>query len=532
MIKDENLRNRLLKSFPKISDEELESISKEHMPQYVVYKQFKPGKYECYCTRCGKSYINDTVSGRNYVPVVGHKKKGVCLMCGNEVTFLAKGRGRKSVWDKANFAIYKLKGGNVYVQIYQICAEFTEAGKADFDFQAAEKLYEIKPYRYHRYVFTPDGAQKWEHWYHYDYKDKKYNEVWECKKTEGNPCFQSSAFYSETGYKSIGEECIKQSFLRFVYDAALHSMSRQVIQQYDIKFFCEYCKHPNIEYLLKTGFGDIIEDKLIYNTMSGIKINWKQNDVKKMLKLNKAEIEALADVDCNTLNHYYRLRKLDPAMPVDDLRLYAKRICDVDNVEWLVKHTELSLVKILNYRDKQKIGFNDWRDYIRQCIKLQYDITDNSISRPKDFFSAHERLTKILEAMANQEKQRLFEANNRLREEMQYVDEELGLMIVLPKSIDDIVREGKIQNHCVGGYADRHAEGKLHILFLRKISEPEKPYYTMEVNLKGDIVQCRGYANNWTQRGGKPKTDDVIEFEKRYKEYLKKVFKHTKSKAA
>lgn len=74
MIKDEKLRTHLLRSFPKISDRELIRVAKEHMPQYVVYKQVKPGKYECYCTNCEKHYINDTVSGRRYVPVVGHKQ--------------------------------------------------------------------------------------------------------------------------------------------------------------------------------------------------------------------------------------------------------------------------------------------------------------------------------------------------------------------------------------------------------------------------------------------------------------------------
>jgi hypothetical protein len=103
-------------------------------------------------------------------------------------------------------------------------------------------------------------------------------------------------------------------------------------------------------------------------------------------------------------------------------------------------------------------------------------------------------------------------------------------MIVLPQSVEDIVREGKLQNHCVGGYADRHAEGKLHILFLRKIAEPTVPYYTMEVSTNGNIRQCRGYANNWAHKGGKPKTDDIIEFEKRYQKYLTKLFKKHKQK--
>lgn len=531
MIKDENLRRKLMNSFPKITDKELISISKEHMPQYVIYKQFKPGKYECYCTKCGKCYINDT-SGRNYTYISGHGKKGICLECGSDVTYLAKGRGRKRVYNKENFAVFKLKGDNVYLQTYQIRTFFTDAGKGDFNFKTMDTLYKIDITPYHRYVFTPDGAQKWEHWWHYSAKENHYVDSWEARKSEGEPCFGGSIYVNDSSYVCIGHECIFNSCLKYSLYAAKGTMSWSIVLCYIVKFLCECCKHPNIEYLLKTGFGFIIEDKLEYRHMHGLRINWKQNDVKKMLKLSKKEMAELSCTDSETLSHYYHLRKLDPAMDIVERVKYARQIRDIDTLEAIVKKTGLSLKKALHYQEKQRMLLIDWKDYVEQCIKLGYDIKDESISRPKDFYAAHERLTKILEAMANQEKQRLFEANNRLREEMQYVDEELGLMIVLPKSIDDIVREGKLQNHCVGGYADRHAEGKLHILFLRKISEPETPYYTMEVNTKGDIVQCRGYANNWETRGGKPKTEDVIEFEKRYKEYLKKVFKHTKSKAA
>ncbi|MBR3421523.1 MAG: PcfJ domain-containing protein [Ruminococcus sp.] len=291
-----------------------------------------------------------------------------------------------------------------------------------------------------------------------------------------------------------------------------------------IRFFCECCEHPNIEYLIKTGFGYVADAKL-GGYMHDIRVNWRSNDVKKMLKLNKVEMDELANTNMDTLSTYYRLRKLDPSMEPEERVGYAHKMYDIDTLELIIRETGLSLRKALNYRDKQKMGLRDWKDYIDQCKKLEYDISDESISRPKDFFAAHERLSRILETMANEEKQRLFDLSNKLRGDMQFVDEELGLMIVLPQSVSDIVREGKMQNHCVGGYADRHAEGKLHILFLRKISEPTVPYYTMEVNTNGTIVQCRGYANNWESRGGKPKTDDVIEFEKRYQKYLTKLFK-------
>lgn len=522
MIRDVKKRDKLLRSFPKISDRELTEAGKKYMPQYVVYKQVRRGVYECYCTRCGKHYINDTVTGREYVPIIGHKQRGVCLKCGSEVTFLARGRGRGGIWDSQNFAFFRVKGGNLYIQTYQIRAHFTEKGRADFVYNS-DYIYERNCGAFHRYVLTPEGAQMWEHWWHYNYKANDYTEAWEIKSSERVPVF-SSGFDHDYDLRSIGTECIAESFLHYVWEAVQQSHYISDSEGYQIKYLCECCNRPNLEYLMKTGFGCIVDAKL-RGYMHGIRVNWRSDDVKKMLRLNKAEMDELANTDCQTLSKYYRLRKLDPSMDHEERSAYAHKIYDIDTLELIISETGLSLRKTLNYIDKQKMPLRDWKDYIEQCKKLNYDTSDESISRPKDFYAAHERLSRIIDAMVNKEKNRMLKETNRQRENMQYSDEELGLMIVLPQSVSDIVHEGKIQNHCVGGYADRHAEGKLHILFLRKIDAPHTPYYTMEVNTKGEIVQCRGYANNWESRGGKPKTDDVIEFEKRYQKYLNKLFK-------
>ena len=46
----------------------------------------------------------------------------------------------------------------------------------------------------------------------------------------------------------------------------------------------------------------------------------------------------------------------------------------------------------------------------------------------------------------------------------------------------------------MGGYADRMAKGETAILFVRRKTEPDKPYYTMEYR-DGVVVQCRTAHN-------------------------------------
>ena len=67
--------------------------------------------------------------------------------------------------------------------------------------------------------------------------------------------------------------------------------------------------------------------------------------------------------------------------------------------------------------------------------------------------------------------------------------------IAVPHSFADIISEGMALHHCVGHterYFDRILQHETYICFLRRAEEPEKPYYTIEVEPGGTIRQHRG----------------------------------------
>lgn len=71
-----------------------------------------------------------------------------------------------------------------------------------------------------------------------------------------------------------------------------------------------------------------------------------------------------------------------------------------------------------------------------------------------------------------------------------------GLLIVPPKRHNDIKKEGETLKHCVATYAKRVATGETIILFVRKADEPDKPYFTLNIDPETyDFVQCRGLKN-------------------------------------
>lgn len=64
----------------------------------------------------------------------------------------------------------------------------------------------------------------------------------------------------------------------------------------------------------------------------------------------------------------------------------------------------------------------------------------------------------------------------------------------VPRDAQEIKNEGAALHHCVGTYVDRVAKGQTHIFFVRRVEEPDTPYFTMEYN-NGRVIQCRGSHN-------------------------------------
>lgn len=94
--------------------------------------------------------------------------------------------------------------------------------------------------------------------------------------------------------------------------------------------------------------------------------------------------------------------------------------------------------------------------------------------------------------------------------------EDKDYLIRLPVDKNEIIKEGMELHHCVGSYAERHETGDTTILFLRKKSEPDKPFYTIEVSIKVltdkisklRISQIHGFGNRWL--GNDPKAIPTV----------------------
>ncbi len=71
--------------------------------------------------------------------------------------------------------------------------------------------------------------------------------------------------------------------------------------------------------------------------------------------------------------------------------------------------------------------------------------------------------------------------------------------VVYPQKRLDFLTEGQCLNHCVGnyGYYERHIKGQHMVFFIRRASQPEKPYFTAEIDVEnGRIQQLYGFGDS------------------------------------
>ena len=367
-----------------------------------------------------------------------------------------------------------------------------------------------------RYVFADDGSVR------YGSDDGKH---WVIRKEFREPVFCKTGYgynfdnrYTILNRKALASSCMKYSQIEY-YQGDLV-----------MEYLHLYCKHRNLEYLMKSGYVGVVEETYTCNGFYkeqehlsiAYPINWKSNNLLKMLDLNRTEFKILQGNEEHYLD-YLNWRETFPDYKSEELLLICKTFgAEHGTAVRFCKLTGLKPKRIAKYLAENEICSHDYQDYLNQCRKLQYNLHDTAISMPHHFMDMHTRLTEIINLQELEKARKykrkceiLFEKNKAMRDSMEY--QSGNFMIHLPKNAEEIVQEGCALQHCVGGYAKRHMEGRLHILFIRKAEDPDKPFYTMEVNTNGRIIQVRGYKNC-------DPTPEISEFVEKYKIYLQTVF--------
>ena len=470
---------------PKPRQKDIEEIE-DKFQKYVFYKNEKKAVHVITTCCHQDTYIDNmprllTPNLRLFLSNHKHNAELPCPLCGKLATVKAMGRVSENLYEGFSFAIltrresdiYSIHGWasrsglnkNVSVHIEQVCKY--QLGKVT--------AYELSWYsgEFYKTVYSK-----------YTFKNLP---------EEHNPLY------------TIGMDFLAKTPFKYI-PFKENNISRQL---------CLAAFYPSqMEMLLKLGWDGIVRDMLFNRRKNAAIFDWDAKDPKKAWKISK---EMMRVAQCHDFNHYpgvlrewLKWKKVDDRITIEDMKLRA----------WLEMTKKLPVkvnaYELLKYCKKlPPVDRKSWlyKDYIEMAWMCERNLTVPNVLYPKNLRAAHDDLLeesrlkekRLREAKEEAMQKKAWENLSERSAKYNFAYGEYFVRVALSGA--EVRKEGEDLVHCVGGYAERHLANKLTILFIRRLDDPNKALYTVEVSSGGRIVQAHGYQN---EGNGEPGPQEAI----------------------
>lgn len=221
----------------------------------------------------------------------------------------------------------------------------------------------------------------------------------------------------------------------------------------------------------------------------------KQN--KRYLKYNLTLDEIVDDIP--VVKDYYKLNE-------QILKRIAKKDLSAEKILEIIEYEKSNKIKerkLLRYLDKQCRSLRYYIDYIETAKEIKkYDKSWKTIF-PKDLEKAHDDVHEVKKSIEKAKYMKeLTPLNNiyvkSLNELVKIETSNDKYAMLIPKDLSEIIDEGYTLSHCVwrDNYTKRHAKLDTVILFVRKIDDLDKPFFTLQLSPDDcSVVQLHGYRN-------------------------------------
>jgi len=287
---------------------------------------------------------------------------------------------------------------------------------------------------------------------------------------------------------------------------------------YPVTYLKIWRLHKAVENLVKAGWGKLVEysianytdyDARVLNTeIKGIDFTKKKPH--EMLRMSKEDFRGLKRENRiwmpAELEAWAAYRSIGGACSAPDFTHYYDRFRP-DGVEAVLNllrvDKKADFPTVASYLRKQNVALQNANFLVdaREMAKAMHperELTPEEMW-PRHLMAAHDRLAELQRTEKDAKK------NAKLADGFRKIVEAYGclewndgdLRVLLPRSNAELVEEGNVLRHCVGGYGQRHCDGKV-IFFIRKYRRPERSYYTLNIDMTGGApreIQLHGYGN-------------------------------------
>lgn len=466
-------------------------IEKNCFEEYLMYEK-KGKKYKVFCTHCGKWV--------NVKDKPTHNASGICPDCKTSAIYKS--------WNKQKY-LYQ----EVYVGILQRLQDDTAYILRGFKFRATrcrEKGWDkVEIYRWEDTRVTLDERFRQSEFF--EYGEYKYTGItrWCHEVRHGMGYyyhhFGRAVMYTSNLKRVLSKEKFAKCNLKEMFLGGKREYVDPIVRLQVLK------NYPYLEYLQKSGLNRLVQEILGRKERPGL-FNGYALKVHDALKLNKQNFQRLRKVDgnCNVLEVLQWVQHQNEKISDESLILVRDYGIKLEYLQ--VDRTKLTVERALNLINSQakkmemilRDTWNAYKDYLDMAERRGMDITDEIVCKNNRMMEYHDRYLE--EENRKQNQKRDAEVDKKFKKieedyeknELHFKFETEDYFIIAPRRASDITNEGRFQHHCVGAsdaYLSKMTKGTSYILFLRKKDMPERPYYTLEVQYDGNILQKRSMYN-------------------------------------
>lgn len=484
-----------------------------HDEHYLYYK--KHGSWaDIACSKCGgvttARWKDSGVYEQQFEEHIAEPREGnigTCPMCGARGQYKCKGKVKGSIRKSLYlFLGQKYKDNGFVMRYIQVEKEWTLgfiAGDNDNEmYNAYEKLSGVEVARAY---FEPGKKVQVDYNKHDPYVGRDF---WDDCNLYGLSSIRisSGAILPETYYEMAGT--------MFQYSAMKEYTDTLMSACNPVEYLECYMRTPQLEMLVKMHLTGVAE-KLI-KCQYGIIADENATRPDEFLGIRKEKLKLLIkeNGDIGLLRVLQMEKRLRENWTDEQVQQLTETGLMQTHVALAQKY--MTLQKFLNriakyagcgyggcsqsaYRIRHTASI--YADYLSMREDRGYDLTNTVYQFPRDLNEAHE---KMVEEVNKEELDKhlkdvaarfpnIRHSYRKLRNKYYYEDD---TYIIRPaKSAEEIVTEGRVLHHCVGGdnYLGKHNRGETYILFLRFKDAPNMQYITVEIEAETpNILQWYG----------------------------------------
>lgn len=448
---------------------------------YIFYQYSRKGAETGYCTFCEKEVA---------VREPRHNKMGYCLRCRHEITYKSIGKAG-TVLTKRNkmYLMQRCEDGFILREF----EGYRKYPKGDY------KNPECSSWEIRRAIYdhnaTPLNAY---YWGLYKQSESRWIKTGFC----------SPSWYGD-GKGRVYGKTLPSLGVKELRCTGIIEMLQDKKEIDPEKYLAVLERVPQLEQLAKAHLPALAEECIsnYYNFEKAFK-SPESGSLLKLLGIDSQQLKRLRENRGG--RHFLKWLQYEKVteryLPDDVVAWFCKEDILPDKLRFIVDR--MSMLQIYNYIRRQiretrmKSGevLTTWSDYLSMACRLKMDTSDAIIYRVRKLRQRHDELVELcgqkeLAIRAGE----VLEKYPHVEDIYQEIKEVYGYTgkdyaVIVPSQIEEIMNEGEQLHHCVGSsdrYWERIERKESYVLFLRRVSKPDAPYYTLEIEPDGTVRQKR-----------------------------------------